>query len=193
VRLRFLCSPVALTGSGGRVAQLKVEANELVQTSEGKTRARGTGRFETLDTGLVFRSIGYSGTAQPGVPFDERSATIPNAEGRVLDAVGGRVVANVYVVGWIKRGPSGLIGTNKSDAKETADSMLSDAASAPASRTLPDPGAMLDLLHARNVRVVDLAGWKRLDALETERGGVLGKVREKFYDIARMLDALAPR
>jgi ferredoxin--NADP+ reductase len=191
VRLRFLCSPVELLGEGGHVRQVKVEANELVETPEGKTRARGTGRFETLEAGLVFRSIGYKGTALPGVPFDERAGTIPNREGRVLSSPGGQVVDNLYTVGWIKRGPSGLIGTNKSDAKETADCMLNDALRAETAKRLPKAGSVLELLSARKVRVVDLAAWKRLDALETARGTQLGKVREKFYDANDMLDALA--
>lgn len=191
VRLRFLCSPVSLSGQGGRVSEVKLEANELVEGPDGKTRARGTGRIETLQAGLVFRSIGYRGTAQLGVPFDHGSGTIPNAEGRVLQAPGGPVVPGVYAVGWIKRGPSGLIGTNKSDAKETADCMLVDAAQATSPRSLPQQSALPELLLARKLRVVDLASWKLLDQLETERGKVPGKVREKFYEVAAMLEALA--
>lgn len=191
VRVRFLSSPVELLGHDGRVRQVKLESNELVTGVDGAVRARGTGRFETLEAGLVFRSIGYQGTPLPGVPFHDKTGTIPNVEGRVTDGPGGPVVEGLYTVGWIKRGPSGLIGTNKSDAKETTDCMLSDAVRVASPRQLPRAGTVDELLAARRVRVVDLADWKRLDALETARGAELGKVREKFSDTLTMLEALS--
>jgi len=188
VVLKFLVSPAELLGSD-RVEAVKIEHNELVTKSDGSVSARGTGRFETLETGLVMRSIGYYGTALPGVPFDERAGTIPNERGRVTESKGGAVIPGLYAVGWIKRGPTGLIGTNKNDAKETVDLMLEDALKLEPGETLA-PTGVEDLLTERGTRVVGHADWRRLDELESESGRKIGKVREKFCSIEAMLAAL---
>src|SRR5690606_4265091 len=111
VTLRFLLSPVALEGES-RVEAVRFERNRLVEREDGSLSAVGTGEYETVPAQLVLRSVGYKGSALPGVPFDERSAVIPNQAGRVLTEKGGATVPGVYVAGWIKRGPSGVIGTN---------------------------------------------------------------------------------
>jgi ferredoxin--NADP+ reductase len=190
VRLRFLASPVELVGHAGRVRGVRVEKNQLARRADGSVVARGTGEYEVIEAGLVMRSIGYHGIPLEGVPFDERNGIIPNVDGRVSDA-GGAVQAGMYVVGWIKRGPTGLIGTNKSDAKQTVDQMLEDAR-----RTRGDAASVRDrdaaerLLRERAVRAVTYPQWRVVDALEVAQGTRLGKVREKFYSVEAMLAAL---
>jgi len=188
VRLRFLASPSELVGTAGRVSALRFEENELVE-SGGKSTARGTGRFEVLETGLVIRSIGYHGTPMPGVPFDAKRGVIPNALGRVLGD-GGAPIPGLYVTGWIKRGPSGLIGTNKACAKETTDGALADLPTLPAPKVLP---AELDRrLGERPEPVVDYEAWRLIDQAEVERGKPLGKVRDKLATVSEMLGVALP-
>ena len=114
VRLRFCVSPVEILGENGRVTAVKIEKNELYPDEKGEIRSRGMGQYEVIPVGLIFRSIGYQGVPLPGVPFDEKRGIICNQEGRVTDSVSGQIVPNEYAVGWAKRGPTGLIGTNKS-------------------------------------------------------------------------------
>jgi ferredoxin/flavodoxin---NADP+ reductase len=193
VVLRFLASPAELSGEDGRVRSIKIEHTELTRRDDGSVSARGTGRHELLETGLVMRSIGYHGTALSGVPFDERAGVIPNVLGRVTDGKGGAVIPGVYAVGWIKRGPTGLIGTNKSDAKETADKMLEDVKSLGREPSPERSAAAVDaLLAARGVHVVGASDWRILDAFELESGKKLGKVREKLCSVEAMLAALRP-
>jgi ferredoxin--NADP+ reductase len=139
--------------------------------------------------GLVFRSIGYKGVAIPGVPFDDRAGIIPNVTGRVIN--GEQMVIGEYVVGWIKRGPSGIIGTNKPDAQETADRMLEDLA---AGKTLtpsdPMPEGITTLLQNRKIEFVTFADWQILDRLELERGQARNRLRVKFTSNEEMLQAL---
>ncbi|MBF6243427.1 FAD-dependent oxidoreductase [Nocardia elegans] len=122
---RYLSSPVALVGTD-RVTGIELVRNELVTDEAGITRAVATDETETLDTALVLASVGYRGVAVPGVPFDERAGVIPNADGRVLESAGGAVVPGTYVTGWIKRGPTGFIGTNKSCAQQTVRQLVDD-------------------------------------------------------------------
>lgn len=188
IHLRFLVSPVELLGAGGRVAGLRLERNRLVEGPSGLA-ARGTGEFEALPVGLVVRAVGYRSLPLPGVPFDERAGIIPNAAGRVLDPASGEPLPGLYVAGWVKRGPTGLIGSNKPDGAETAAAMLADLASAPAAAE-PDPAAVDATLAARGCRVVDFPAWQRLDRLEVERGRAAGRARVKFGPVAEMLAAL---
>lgn len=190
VRLRFCVSPAELLGEGGRVRALRLEGNALVPDGKGGVKARGTGRFETVPVGLVFRSVGYRGVPVPGVPFDEKSGRIPNDKGRVFGS-DGKPLPGHYVVGWAKRGPSGLIGTNRADSVATVAAMLEDAKAGAFPRAAePDPEALPRLLRARGLRFVTFQDWKRLDALERERGAAQGKVREKFSRVPEMLAAL---
>ncbi len=193
VRLRFCVSPIEILGEGGRVRAVKIERNRLALGEDGRVRSEGTGIHETLPAGLVLRSVGYRGIPIPGVPFDEKSGHIPNASGRVLQAAGAAAARpGEYVVGWAKRGPTGLIGTNRADAIETVKLMAEDASSGrfcPASS--PDPEAVTALLQKRGVRCVSYADWKRLDAIELARGKERGKARLKFDDVSRMLSALS--
>jgi ferredoxin--NADP+ reductase len=140
--------------------------------------------------GLVFRSVGYFGTGVPGAPFDAKRGIIPNQRGRVVSGPG-TVTAGEYVVGWIKRGPSGVIGTNKPDAVESADLLLEDegsgALNGPAE---PDRLAVTQRLAERGVRVVSWADWQRLDDLEKRHGAAQGRPRLKFTRVEEMLAAL---
>ena len=130
LHLVFYVSPVGILGET-RVEGLRLERNRLEPTKDGTLNAVGTGVLETLDTGLVLRSVGYRGTALPGVPFDAPRGVIPNNAGRVLTEPGGEVVPGEYVAGWAKRGPTGVIGTNKADAVETVARLLEDAPTLP--------------------------------------------------------------
>jgi ferredoxin/flavodoxin---NADP+ reductase len=189
IRLRFCVSPAEVLAENGRTAALKLEKNALVAGSSG-VKASGAGQFETIRVGLVFRSVGYRGVPIAGVPFDEKAGKIPNDAGRVL-LPGGQQAAGEYVVGWAKRGPSGLIGTNRADSVATVKAMLEDAAAA---KLIPGAKADLEatpaLLRERGARFVSFSDWKTLDRLELERGKAAGKIREKFTNVADMLSAL---
>ncbi len=127
VRFRFLVSPVEVVGTGGRVGGVRIERNRLIEQEDGYMRAAGTGETEVVPCGIVIRSVGYRGAPVPGVPFEERRGIVPNEGGRVVAAGdGGEVVPGEYVVGWAKRGPSGVIGTNKADAAATVALMRED-------------------------------------------------------------------
>jgi ferredoxin--NADP+ reductase len=181
--LRFLASPCEIVEEAGRVRALVFEDNELV-VEHGRVSARGTGQKHELTTGLVVRSIGYQGRPMPGAPFDVKRGIVPNLAGRVLTS-DATPAPGLYVTGWIRRGPTGLIGTNKACAKETVDHLLADLGTLPAP-TL-EPAALDGLLAERGVSVVGYDGWHALDAAETARGASKGKVREKFTTVAEML------
>ncbi|MFI7666022.1 FAD-dependent oxidoreductase [Nocardia sp. NPDC049526] len=122
---RYLAAPTAILGAD-QVTGIELSRNELVTDPDGRVRAVATGETERLDTGLVLTSVGYRGVALPGLPFDEQAAVIPNLNGRVLEQSGGAVLSGTYVTGWIKRGPTGFIGTNKSCAQETVRQLADD-------------------------------------------------------------------
>jgi ferredoxin--NADP+ reductase len=190
VVLRFLRSPVEVQGDG-RVERLIVGRNELVRDEDGRVRARDTGEREEIECGLVFRSIGYRGIGLPGVPFDEERGTIRNEGGRVIDDEGGQVEGQ-YVVGWIKRGPSGVIGTNKKDAQETIDNLFEDLAAGhvPEPALAQDQSSIEELLAERSPdTVVSFAGWEAIDAAEKAKGEPLGRPRVKFCRIDEMVEA----
>lgn len=190
VHIRFCLSPVEILGEE-RVTGLKLERNRLVQQENGAIAAVPTGEFETWPVGMVLRSVGYRGNALPGVPFDERRGVIPNERGRVLDSPAGDARAGEYVTGWIKRGPSGVIGTNKADAMETVGTLLEDPV-----RTLEPTSATRaavdELLSGRGVQVVDYERWCALDRLEVATGEKQGRPRVKVTNVAEMLDHCRP-
>jgi ferredoxin--NADP+ reductase len=144
-----------------------------------------------VDTGLVLTSIGYRGKPIAGLPFDEKAAVVPNRDGRVVDPVTGRPVAGVYVAGWIKRGPTGFIGTNKSCALQTVQGLVADFNDGLLSDPVGKPAAMDKLVRARQPDLVDAAGWKAIDAAEVIRGSADGRPRDKFTRVADMLAAAA--
>ncbi len=190
--LRFLVSPTELIGDeNGHVKQMRLVRNVLYATDAGSLRPKATDHFETLDVGLVFRSIGYRGVPLPGVPFHDSWGVIPNAGGRVLDPATHEPLVGQYTAGWIKRGPTGVIGTNKPDAAETVENMLADArAGHVLSPTQPTAAAAQALVCERQPQVVTYADWQRLDALELSRGKEQGRPRIKFTRVEDMLAAL---
>jgi ferredoxin--NADP+ reductase len=196
--LRFLLSPTALLpDEEGRLGAVELVRNELVAADGGALRAHAGDDHETIPAGLVFRAIGYRGIPLPGVPFDERSGVIPNAGGRVLDQQTGKPVPGEYVVGWIKRGPSGVIGTNKKDAQETVDAMLADllaagdGADSAHAPEAPDPEAVENLLRERQPELVTYAGWTEIDRHERALGEPSGRPRVKLTRIEEMLRVAA--
>jgi ferredoxin/flavodoxin---NADP+ reductase len=175
VRLRFAVSPLAILGEE-RVTAVEVVRNELVADG-GRISAVATEERETIPAGLVFRSVGYRGVALPGVPFDESRGVVPNDRGRVLGE-DGAPLPGIYAAGWIKRGPTGIIGTNKKDANETVELLLADAREGRLPRG--DGGDLLELLAARGAEPVLYAGWEAIDADERGRGEPLGRPRVKL-------------
>ena len=193
--LRFLVSPTELLANPqGRLGSVELVHNELVP-DDGRLRAQATGERETIDAGLVFRAIGYRGIPLPGVPFDERRGVIPNEAGRIVDLQTREPVPGEYVVGWIKRGPSGVIGTNKKDAQETVDAMLADllASGGPAVHepNEPDAAAVESLLRERQPELVTYAGWSEIDRHERALGEPAGRPRVKLTRIEEMLRVAA--
>jgi len=202
--LRFLVSPVALlAGEHGHLSAVEMVRNELVAGDGGSLRARATEEHETIAAGLVFRAIGYRGIPLPGVPFDERSAVIPNHGGRVLDPDSERPLPGEYVVGWIKRGPSGVIGTNKRDAQETVDAVLADlaplldgdagAAGGTDASTVHMPQAsdaetIEAMLRERQPQLVTYSGWEAIDRHERALGEAQGRPRVKLTRIEELLE-----
>jgi ferredoxin/flavodoxin---NADP+ reductase len=188
--LRFLASPIEIKGDG-RVESIVIGRNELRRDESGAVRAVDTGERDELETGLVLRSIGYKGEGLEGLPFDDRGGVIPNQQGRVIDPQTGDPVPGQYVVGWIKRGPSGVIGTNKKDALDTVTAILEDVA---AGRVFePDGAATADaaeeMIAERAPDAVTFAGWQAIDEAEVARGEPLGRPRVKFVRVDEMLDA----
>ena len=178
LRLRFLVSPVAILGDE-RVEAIEVVRNRLEQTESGYVRAVATDESETIPCGLVFRSVGYRGIALPDVPFDESRGTIRNDGGRVLDEQG-KPVPGAYCAGWIKRGPTGVIGTNKKDATETVELLLEDARAALLPRSGATAADVDALLDQRGVRRVVYDGWTAIDQVERTAGEKLGRPRVKI-------------
>jgi ferredoxin--NADP+ reductase len=189
-RVKMLASPVEILGHDGRVAGVRIERNRLVEKN-GQFAAVGTGVFETIECGAVFRSIGYHGVAIPSVPFDAKLGRIPNNNGRVLSTTENPVLPGVYCAGWIKRGPTGLVGTNKPDAQASVRMAAEDLATgAVAAGGKPSRDEIRAWLQAKGVRATSFADWKKLDALEQERGRAAGKVRLKLVGTDEMLKAL---
>ncbi len=187
--MRFCVSPVALEGDG-TLERVRMVRNRLDPDGRGGVRAVATDQEETIPAGLVFRSVGYRGVPLPGLPFDDRACVIPNDKGRVTGS-DGAPLPGTYVTGWIKRGPSGVIGTNKPCAVETVESVLEDVRE---KRLGISPGlspeALPEHLASRGVRIISYGDWQRLDAIERSRGEALGRPRLKFTTVAEMLAAL---
>jgi ferredoxin/flavodoxin---NADP+ reductase len=185
--LRFLASPVEIVGDG-RVEAVTVGRNEIVRGDDGALRARPVGGdVETIEAGLVLRSVGYRAVPLPDVPFDERAYVLPNDGGRVLGA-DGEPLPGVYAVGWIKRGPTGILGTNKRDAEQTVSRLTEDL------HALPEPaaGPIDDLLAERGIDVVSADDWHAIDAHERARGSGADRPRIKLATREELLAAARP-
>ena len=184
-RMTFGRGPVRLEGRD-RLERVVLERNTLSGEAF-RQKAHGTGETETLDCGLLFRSIGYRGVAMDGVPFHEAWGVFANDGGRITDGPDGAVILGLYTAGWIKRGPSGIIGTNRACAVETVGRLLEDVAQLPVDR----PGAALEtLLAERGVQSISFNEWQQIDAKEMHRGEAVGKPREKFTRREEMLAVL---
>lgn len=191
VQCHFLVSPVEILGQDGRVAGVRCEKNELYEDDRGVPRPRGVGVFVEFEADLVLEAIGYRGVPIPGVPFDERRGTVLNENGRVLDPETGKPLPRHYVVGWAKRGPTGLIGTNSPDAKATVECMIEDL------RGKRGPALPDDFLEetprrlsAKGIDFVTFDDWKILDEYEIEEGRKCGKVRCKVTTVSAMLEVI---
>ncbi|MGH3247061.1 MAG: hypothetical protein ACRDOI_12720, partial [Trebonia sp.] len=187
LRLRFWLRPAEILGTSGTVSGLRLERTRLSESGA----LEGTGEFETLDAQLVLRSVGYQSVPLPDVPFDARTHTVPNAGGRVLSETG-TPLPGEYVAGWLKRGPTGVIGTNKADAAQTVQALLADLAGGPdvTEGKLPRPGllrlpesddgpaaghALTPVLAARGVASVSYAEWLRIASAEEALAASLGR------------------
>ena len=193
--VRFLVSPVELVGDdAGQVAGIRLVRNRLVATPTGTLQAKPTGEVEDLPVGLVFRSVGYKGVPLPGVPFHDSWAVILNEKGRVLDPETKQPIVGEYTAGWIKRGPNGVIGTNKPDAAETVAGMMEDRArDALLHPEEPTRESVERLLRQRQPRYFSYDDWRRLDALEVATGRRAGRPRVKLTRVDEMARALDRR
>lgn len=192
--IRFLVSPIELLDDGaGGVGGMRLVRNELYRADNGALRPRPTDEIEELPVQMVFRSVGYRGVPLDGLPFHEKRGVVPNERGRVV-ADGAAPVPGIYVSGWIKRGSTGVIGTNKPDAAETVDAMLEDVASgAVPVPSHPDPAVLEALIRRRQPHYVSFADWQKLDELEVRRGKPAGRPRVKFTTVEEMLEALGKK
>jgi ferredoxin--NADP+ reductase len=188
IHMRFNVSPTEILGQD-QVEGVRVRRNRLTEVASGQIVAAPTAEAEVIPAAVVFRSIGYLVAPVKDVPYDAAKSQIPHVEGQVLDGPQGSPIPGLFVAGWAKRGPSGVIGTNKPDAAETVRTLLA----AYGSGGLPHPqdADVTDLLSERGVRFVTYDDWKTLDALEVEAGASEGRPRIKFADVPSMLAALA--
>ncbi|MEQ0561321.1 FAD-dependent oxidoreductase [Amycolatopsis sp. NEAU-NG30] len=180
LHLHFFHSPAEVLGEDGRVTGLRTERTELT----GDGTVRGTGEFHDWDVQAVYRAVGYLSSHLPELPFDHVAGVVPNQAGRVLD-LDENQVPGVYVTGWIKRGPVGLIGHTKGDAAETIASLLADADTLTAPK-YDSPDAILDFLAARGIPFTTWEGWGRLDAHEKALGAAAGRERVKVVEREEM-------
>lgn len=187
LHIQFLVSPTEILGDTS-VSGVRIVRNRIVRDGD-QLRAVATDEVTEIPCGLVFRSVGYRGLPLEGIPFDDRRGIVRNEAGRVVDDSGPRV--GEYVAGWIKRGPTGVIGTNKADAQDTVERMVADAlAGAYVQGAKPDQDAIVDLLQARGTSLFTWADWNRLDELETGHGQQSGRPRVKFTSRDEMIGAV---
>jgi ferredoxin--NADP+ reductase len=185
--LRYLVSPTQLLGSG-RVEAVQLVHNAIGTSADQSLCARPTDRVSILQTGLVFTAVGTRGTSIAGLPFDPATGTIPNAAGRVVSTDSG---AGTYVAGWIKRGSSGVIGTNKQCAAETIARLAEDYTANRLTAPTAERQALAELLAERCGYQLGLAGWARIDAAERAAGVTLGRPRVKFVDRTQLMTVAA--
>ena len=178
---KFRTSPIELQGDG-RVERVVLGHNELVADESGRVVAKDTGAREVLPAQLVVRAVGYQGIPTPGLPFDERTCTIPHTDGRIEGS------RNEYVVGWIKRGPTGVIGSNKSDSQHTVDTLVADLASATHAEFAPDHAdELMTWLLSRQPQLVTDEHWQLIDRHERSTGEPHGRPRVKLASVAELL------
>jgi ferredoxin--NADP+ reductase len=185
IHFRFLQTPVRINGAS-RVESMTLAKN-ILEGEAFAQAAAASSELSQLHCGLIFRSVGYRGVRMPGLAFDERTGTIPNNKGRCFE--GAQPLPGLYVTGWIKRGPTGLIGTNRADSVETVAAIFEDLPKMDPARK-SGAGDLRAMLAARAVRVVSYADWQHIDASERLRGRPSGKPREKFTHVPDMIAAI---
>jgi ferredoxin--NADP+ reductase len=188
VVFRFGVSPLELLGDA-RVEQVAVARNRLVADPDGFIRAVPTDEVETIKAGLVLRSVGYTGSPLDPLPFDETTGVMPNIDGRVVDPASGDPLTGVYVTGWIKRGPSGGIGSNRKCASDTVGHLLDDFAAGTVPAPARDGDALEQLLTERQPDRLDFSGWTAINKAERAAGIASARPRKKFTTVAEMLEA----
>ncbi len=184
---QFLRSPVRIVGERS-VEKIVIERNEL-EGEPFRQSAKGTGEYEEVPCGALFRSIGYRGVAIPGVPFDQKRGIFRNTDGRLMDD-NDTPLPGLYTAGWIKRGPTGIIGTNRADSVATVKALLEDIDGLDTGESKTGAEGLRGLLAERGIRVISYDDWRRIDAAEMERGKPKGKPREKYTRISEMLEVL---
>ena len=189
MRCRFLVSPTALHGQDGKLTSVSIDHMQLQADDSGTPRPRPTGESEQVPIDLLFKAIGYRGEPVPGVPFEDRKGIVPNEAGRVVEKLGGDVRVGHYATGWCKRGPTGLIGTNSLDAKDTVAGMLADYEAQ--NLISPSKDDIAPLLAERAIDAVTWADWQRLDAWERKEGESRGKLRHKLTSIEELMTVIA--
>ncbi|WP_370179845.1 FAD-dependent oxidoreductase [Rhodococcus wratislaviensis] len=187
ITLRYLLSPVEVRGNG-RVEGIRLVRNELIPDLERGSRAVPTSVVEDIDCGLVLRSVGYRGVPVAGIPVSGARSTMQNDGGRVLDPNSGSPMPGVYTVGWIKRGPSGVIGTNKACAAETVDKLVDDFHAGRLTAPAAGRQELLRLVADRRPERIDYDGWKVIDAHERRLGRESGRPRVKLVDTASIIE-----
>lgn len=193
ITIRFLLSPTELiSDENGNIKAIKLVKNKLTRSDDGSLRPKATDEHEILDVDMVFRSIGYRGVPLPGIPFKESWGTIPNKDGRITDISEENTLTGLYCTGWIKRGPSGVIGTNKPDSAETVVKMIEDLNQ---NKTFlpenPSADKIESLIKERNPEYIDYEDWLKIDAEEVAKGKEEGRPRVKFTnieDVKKLLD-----
>lgn len=189
LRCRFLVSPTALRGDGGKLKGVTVEHMKLQADDSGTPRPRAMGTSEELHVDLLFKAIGYRGEPVAGVPFEERKGIVPNVDGRVVEQIGGPERVGHYAAGWCKRGPTGLIGTNSLDAKETVVAMKADHTEG--KLLSPSKTDIAPVLAERGIDAVSWADWQRLDEWERQQGESRRKLRHKLASIEELMTVIA--
>jgi ferredoxin--NADP+ reductase len=186
IHFRFLLSPHEIAGNerveGITFARCALEGEAF------KRRPVPTGNHEVVPAGLVLRSVGYRGRALPGVPFDDAAGIIPSQLGRVTDTAG-QPVPKLYTAGWIRRGPSGIIGTNRECANDTVDAVVADLKTTSATSDPVERMRLHSKLAAAKPAQIDFSGWQRIDGIERKAGEACGKPREKITSVSEMLTA----
>jgi len=188
IHIKFFLSPAEIKGSN-HVQELVLEKNRL-EGEAGAQKAVGTGQFETLPCSVIFRSVGYRGVAINQVPFDDKKGVFPNQGGRITE--NGSPVQGLYCVGWIKRGPSGVLGSNKPDSTATVEALLADLSQLKPCQNASSE-AFIDFLKSKELTFVTYDDWKKIDEEELKRGQALGKPREKFTQVQEILDFLGKK
>ena len=188
LNIRFLVSPTEILGEDGKVTAIKIVKNKLVQGDDGSIRPVATDEEEIIPVGLVFRSVGYLGRPLPDIPYNENRGTILNAQGRVVSA-DDAPVTGLYTAGWIKRGPTGVIGTNKTCAQETVNCMVEDLAAGNINEPAdPSVEGVKALVNSRQSRAVSYDEWLNINEVEVSRGEAAGRPRIKFTNIDEMVE-----